>query len=69
MAGHRRDGARMVIDCMACLVAMARGKPSNGAWRAPDGVSHATYRHESYGAWQALACTFRKDGSLRLVPR
>jgi hypothetical protein len=59
----------MTIDCIACLVALARGRPSNGTHTGVDGVTHATYLHESYGAWQALTCSFRGDGWLRLVPR
>lgn len=57
----------MSVDCMACLVAVVRGLPSNGTWMAPGGVTHATFVHESYGAWQALVCTFRRDGALTLV--
>ena len=60
----------MTVDCMACLVAMARGHvPTHqGAHRDRHGVTHATNRHPSYGAWQVLFCTIRRDGRLTLVP-
>lgn len=59
----------MTVDCMACLVALSRGEPSNATWKGPNGVMHATYRHPSYARDQALTCTFRGDGWLMLVPR
>ena len=59
----------MTVDCMACLVALARDWPTNGAGKDLHGVTHATFHCESYGEWQALTCTFRKDGRPRLVRR
>ncbi len=72
MVCHRQDGDNThTIDCMSCLIALSRDKPSNCTWKDPSGVTHATYRHESYGlygAWQALTCSFlRKAGSVQLV--
>jgi hypothetical protein len=63
------SGEASAIDCMACLVALARGWPENGAGKDRRGITHATYSCESYGAYQAYACAFRKDGGLTLVPR
>lgn len=58
------------VDCMACLVAMARvSGPSNATYRGPDGITHATFQHDSYGKHQGLTCTYRANGALRLVPR
>ncbi len=59
----------MIIDCMACLVALSRGWPENGTDKDQNGITHATYSYESYGAYQAYTCAYRKDGGLRLVPR
>lgn len=60
----------MSVDCMACLVAMAKGHvPTHqGTHRDKDNVMHATNCHPSYGAWQALLCPIRGDGRLTLVP-
>ena len=60
----------MIVDCMACLVAMGRGQRSDGMFQdAGGGITHATNRHPSYGTWRAVLCTFRSDGQLRLVPK
>lgn len=67
--GASSVGAEVTVDCMACLVAMAKGEHSNSTYTDRHGITHATSRHSSYGTHQALTCTFSKDGSLRLVPR
>ncbi len=61
----------MIVDCMACLVAMSRGRLSDGMFRdgGGDGVTHATHSHFSYGMWRGVLCTYRSDGQLRLVPK
>lgn len=61
----------MIVDCMACLVATDRGyEPTHPAtYKDKRGVTHATDRHPSYGAWQAVLCTYRGDGRLTLVHR
>lgn len=59
----------MIVDCMACLVALAQNWPKNGTYKDLREITHATFHCESYGEWQALTCTFRKDGRLRLVRR
>jgi hypothetical protein len=48
-----------MIDCMACLVAMAKGLPEGGAHRGVDGVTHSTLR--SMGR-SAITCTVRRYG-------
>lgn len=59
----------MTIDCMACLVSITRGNPTNSTYRDIDGITHAAYQHGSYGFFQALTCTFNRRGTLTLVPR
>lgn len=60
----------MTVDCMTCLVAMTKGHvPTHqGTHRDKNNVTHATNRHPSYGAFQAVICTARGDGRLTLVP-
>lgn len=57
------------VDCMACLVALTRGYTSDATHKGADKITHATCRHDSYGKYQALICTYRRDGKLQLVPR
>lgn len=57
----------MIVDCMACLVVMSRGRQSDGMFQeARGGVTHATSWHVSYGEWRGVLCSFRGDGRIRL---
>lgn len=56
------------VDCMAC-VANLRGIEHQGTHTDRAGITHATTAHPSYGAYQAILCSAREDGRLRLVPR
>ncbi len=50
--------AEGVIDCMACLVSIARGLPEGGTHTEND-ITHATMRTQSGHAF--LTCTVRQD--------
>lgn len=61
------DDAGMTVDCMACLVALAKGFTGNATYTDINGVTHTTLKHESYGKRQALVCTFGRAGRVTLV--
>lgn len=46
------------IDCMACLVALARGLPEGGAHVDRRGITHATMRSQHL---DFLACSIEPD--------
>lgn len=57
----------MTIDCMGCLIALARREETHNTYKGLDGVTHAVFAHPSYGRYWALICTFSKRGTVKLV--
>lgn len=48
----------MTVDCMACLVALARGVPEGGTHIDVHGITHATVRSQYLNF---LTCTVKPD--------
>lgn len=48
----------MTVDCMACLVALARGLPGDGAFTDSKKITHATLRMQNL---YFITCTIRPD--------
>jgi hypothetical protein len=48
----------MTVDCMACLVALARGVPEGGTYIDKRGITHATLRSQHL---DFLTCTVYPD--------
>lgn len=54
----------MIVDCMACLVALSKGLPKGGTHLDANGVTHATLRARYMAA---ITCTIRRDSRNREI--
>ncbi len=56
----------MTVDCMACLVAMAKGLPEGGTSVDASGVTHATIRGQ-YRAFLTCTVSINPNNSSRCL--